>query len=125
MWRFSVLVLLLPVVLAGLLPDASLDSQWEEWKTTYNKQYESEDEELTRRLNWEKRLQEVNTHNQEHAEGKHSYTMAMNQFADMATEELKRVKKLKTLTPSSSFWRMRKSKWRTPVTTDKRATSQV
>ncbi|XP_029437305.1 cathepsin K-like [Rhinatrema bivittatum] len=84
--RFS--VLLLPAVMSDL-PDASLDAEWEQWKKTHNKQYKNKEEEQKRRLIWEKRLQEINTHNQEHAEGKHSYTMGMNQFGDMTPDELR------------------------------------
>lgn len=40
MWGFKVL-LLLPVASLALYPEEILDAQWELWKTTYGKQYNS------------------------------------------------------------------------------------
>ncbi|XP_029437300.1 cathepsin K-like isoform X3 [Rhinatrema bivittatum] len=83
MWRFSVLVLLLPVVLAYQYPEASLDSQWEQWKITYHKQYNSKVDELQRRLIWEKNLKYITAHNLEFSLGMHTYELAINHLGDM------------------------------------------
>lgn len=40
MWGFEVL-LLLPMVSSALYPEEILDTQWELWKKTYRKQYNS------------------------------------------------------------------------------------
>ncbi|CAM5124167.1 unnamed protein product [Natator depressus] len=84
----SVLLLLIAASVANIGKDPTLDSDWERWKTIYQKQYSSEEEELSRRLIWEKTLKIVTVHNLEESKGMHSYTMAMNGFADMTSEEV-------------------------------------
>ncbi|XP_065276123.1 cathepsin K-like [Emys orbicularis] len=84
----SVLLLMIAASVANIGKDPTLDSDWERWKTIYQKQYSSEEEELSRRLIWEKTLKIVTVHNLEESMGKHSYTMAMNGFADMTSEEV-------------------------------------
>ncbi|XP_076844536.1 cathepsin K-like isoform X2 [Brachyhypopomus gauderio] len=69
---------------------ASLDSEWETWKTTHKKEYNSPGEEAFRRGIWEKTLQKIEKHNQEYELGIHTYTMGMNQFGDMTDEEWNR-----------------------------------
>uniref|UniRef100_A0A8C0GL30 Cathepsin S n=1 Tax=Chelonoidis abingdonii TaxID=106734 RepID=A0A8C0GL30_CHEAB len=78
----SVLLLMVAASVANIGKDPTLDSDWERWKAIYQKQYSSE-EELSRRLIWEKTLKIITVHNLEESMGKHSYTMAMNGFADM------------------------------------------
>lgn len=73
---------------AHLTRDPSLDSHWQLWKKTHQKEYNNENEELMRRLNWEKNLRFINLHNLEHSMGMHSYQVGMNQFGDMTTEEV-------------------------------------
>ncbi|XP_030043738.1 cathepsin K isoform X2 [Microcaecilia unicolor] len=90
MWWFNAVVLLLPTVLAAQNPEESLDSQWEEWKKTYNKQYNSKVDELQRRLIWEKKLKYITIHNLEFSLGKHTYELAMNHLGDMTSEEVMR-----------------------------------
>ncbi|XP_039078329.1 procathepsin L-like [Hyaena hyaena] len=68
----------------------SLDEQWFQWKATHGKLY-SVDEEGWRRAVWERNMQMIEQHNQEHSQGKHSFTMAMNGFGDMTSEEFKQV----------------------------------
>lgn len=84
----SVLLLMVAASVANIGKDPTLDLDWERWKTIYQKQYSSEEEELSRRLIWEKTLKIVTVHNLEESMGKHSYTMAMNGFADMTSEEV-------------------------------------
>ncbi|XP_043935987.1 cathepsin S [Protopterus annectens] len=88
MLRLQVLALLLISVGARLTQNPSLDSQWQLWKKTHEKEYNNEDEELARRLTWEKNLRFINLHNLEYSKGMHSYQVAMNQFGDMTTEEV-------------------------------------
>ncbi|XP_075048765.1 cathepsin S [Mixophyes fleayi] len=68
--------------------DPALDNHWTLWKITYNKKYEHEREDLTRRLIWEKNLKFVTLHNLEHELGVHSYTVGMNHLADKTSEEV-------------------------------------
>ncbi|XP_078526057.1 cathepsin K [Lissotriton helveticus] len=87
MW-VKLFILLLPTVISSLYPEESLDSQWNLWKKTYRKEYNSQMDELLRRLIWERNLKYINNHNLEFAMGMHTYTVGMNQFGDMTSEEL-------------------------------------
>nr|XP_032831778.1 cathepsin L1-like isoform X2 [Petromyzon marinus] len=66
--------------------DPHLQPHWEAWKSRYGKAYD-EAEEGQRRLVWEHNLKMIDRHNLEEALGKHSYTLAMNQYGDMSEEE--------------------------------------
>ncbi|NXU49817.1 CATK protein, partial [Turnix velox] len=79
------LVLLVPAVVAQLLPEPELDAQWELWKKTYRKQYNGQADEVTRRLIWEKNLKYINSHNLEHVLGHHTFELAMNHLGDMVS----------------------------------------
>jgi len=80
--------ILLALVAVGLsLPvDSDLDSEWSAFKTYHSKKYEASEDGL-RRLIWEENLKRVALHNLEAAMGKHTYTLAMNEFADLSGEE--------------------------------------
>lgn len=43
-------------------------------------------EEAVRRYIWEKNLQFVDQHNMEYRQGKHTFDVAMNRFADLVNE---------------------------------------
>ncbi|NXQ58415.1 CATK protein, partial [Anthoscopus minutus] len=83
MWWPVVLALLVPAALAQLHPERELDTQWELWKKTHRKQYNSQADEVMRRLIWEKNLKYINTHNLEHTLGVHTFELAMNHLGDM------------------------------------------
>ncbi|NXK53508.1 CATK protein, partial [Chauna torquata] len=85
MWWPTLLVLLVPAVVAQLHPEQALDAQWDLWKKTYCKQYNGEADEVARRLIWEKNLKYINTHNLEHALGAHTFELAMNHLGDMVS----------------------------------------
>ncbi|KAF5916192.1 hypothetical protein HPG69_010551 [Diceros bicornis minor] len=87
MWGLKVL-LLLPVVSFALYPEEILDTQWELWKKTYRKQYNSKVDEISRRLIWEKNLKHISIHNLEASLGVHTYELAMNHLGDMTSEEV-------------------------------------
>uniref|UniRef100_A0AAA9RXS0 Cathepsin K n=1 Tax=Bos taurus TaxID=9913 RepID=A0AAA9RXS0_BOVIN len=86
MWGLT--VLLLPVVSFALYPEEILDTQWELWKKTYRKQYNSKGDEISRRLIWEKNLKHISIHNLEASLGVHTYELAMNHLGDMTSEEV-------------------------------------
>lgn len=67
--------------------DESLSNDWKEYKHSFNKSYENEEEEQYRRYLWEDNLAVINKHNQEAAMGHHSYWMGVNQFTDMTIDE--------------------------------------
>ncbi|XP_037356028.1 cathepsin S [Talpa occidentalis] len=77
-----------PLATAQPQRDATLDRHWLLWKNTYGKQYTGKNEEVARRLIWEKNLKYVMLHNLEHSMGMHSYDLGMNHLADMTSEEV-------------------------------------
>ncbi|NXP96303.1 CATS protein, partial [Passerina amoena] len=79
--------LLALLVLALAHPDPALDRHWELWKKSYGKEYHPQ-EDLLRRLTWEKNLWLVTLHNLEHSLGLRSYTLGMNHLGDMTSEEV-------------------------------------
>ncbi|KAK3598002.1 hypothetical protein CHS0354_042356 [Potamilus streckersoni] len=83
-------------VLAGLIAlsiagpiNLELSSEWELFKTAYNKIYANE-EELLRRIIWERNLKHVQQHNIEADRGVHTFWLGMNEYADMTPEEFVR-----------------------------------
>uniref|UniRef100_A0A667IHM3 Procathepsin L n=1 Tax=Lynx canadensis TaxID=61383 RepID=A0A667IHM3_LYNCA len=87
---FFLATLCLGIASAAPQLNQSLDEQWSQWKATHGKLY-SMDEEGQRRAVWERNMQMIEQHNREHSQGKHSFTMAMNGFGDMTSEEFKQV----------------------------------
>ncbi|XP_030078285.1 cathepsin S [Microcaecilia unicolor] len=69
----------------------SLDNEWKLWKSNYGRKYSSKKEEEFRRITWETNWQKVQKHNQLADQGKKSYWMKMNHFADKSENELKRM----------------------------------
>ncbi|XP_053561460.1 cathepsin S [Bombina bombina] len=68
--------------------DPSLNIHWQLWKKTYDKDYANEEEDLNRRITWEKNLRFVTIHNLEHSLGIHTYELGMNHLGDMTSEEV-------------------------------------
>ncbi|XP_072924887.1 procathepsin L-like isoform X1 [Hemitrygon akajei] len=66
--------------------NTELDEEWEKWKLQHSKQY-TEDEEINRRMIWESAMSYIEQHNREYEMGKHTFTVAMNQFGDLTNEE--------------------------------------
>lgn len=62
------------------------DTEWTAFKAQHGKQYDAK-EDAYRRSIWALNLKRVNQHNIEAANGKHRYTVGMNQFADLTSEE--------------------------------------
>lgn len=84
-------VLLALVAVGFALPlDSELNSQWDAFKTYHGKKYEASEDGL-RRLIFEENLKRVAMHNLEESMGKHTYTLAMNQFADLSGEEFAKI----------------------------------
>ncbi|EDQ90321.1 uncharacterized protein MONBRDRAFT_1982, partial [Monosiga brevicollis MX1] len=57
------------------------------FKSDYSKSYESEAVEAKRLAAFEANLEFINKHNAEHAQGLHSYTVGVNEFADLTIDE--------------------------------------
>ncbi|XP_042819825.1 procathepsin L-like isoform X2 [Panthera tigris] len=86
---FFLATLCLGIASAAPQVNQSLDEQWSQWKATQGKLYSMV--EGQKRAVWERNMQMIEQHNQEHSQGKHSFTMAMNGFGDMTSEEFKQV----------------------------------
>ncbi|XP_043576803.1 procathepsin L-like [Chiloscyllium plagiosum] len=74
------------VVASGHTFNSTLDEDWKSWKSCYEKQY-TQDEESYRRMVWEDNMRYIKQHNLEHSMGKHTFTVGMNQYGDLTTEE--------------------------------------
>jgi len=79
---FSACVILL---VNGLNPD--LDDEWESFMKNYNKAYENDEEAQHRRSVWENNLDFIEKHNNEAANGQHTFTVGINEFADLTSDE--------------------------------------
>ena len=87
MQRLFLLNILLWMV-ALSLSDSSLDKEWTLWKKNHGKKYKDNDEEMKKRLIWEENLNAINIHNIEYSTGMHTYSMGMNFFGDMVSNEV-------------------------------------
>ncbi|NP_001121688.1 cathepsin 8 precursor [Rattus norvegicus] len=83
-------ILCLGVARATQPSDPSLDSEWQEWKTKYEKNYSLE-EEGQKRAVWEENMKVVKQHNIEYDQEKKNFTMELNAFADMTGEEFRKM----------------------------------
>ncbi|XP_043577532.1 procathepsin L-like [Chiloscyllium plagiosum] len=70
--------------------DPTLDDGWNNWKSFHNKQYEEHEKDY-RRLVWEDNGRYIEQHNLEHAMGKHTFTVGMNQFGDLTFNEFRQL----------------------------------
>lgn len=68
--------------------DENLDVHWSNFRSAYNKKYDSQFE-YVRRMIWESNLKYIQKHNIEYDMGKHSYSLGMNEFGDLTQEEFK------------------------------------
>jgi len=67
-------------------PKADLDNDWALYKKVHHKNYRH-NEDLKRRLIWERNVDKVATHNRQYDMGESTYTLAINKFADLTHEE--------------------------------------
>jgi len=74
-------------VIAACAAVVAATPSFEQWKAANNKSYKTDLEEAGRRHIFEQNLAYVNKHNSE----KHSYSLAMNKFADLTNDEFKRL----------------------------------
>jgi cathepsin L len=84
--------------------DPTLDDAWNGYQKLYNKKYTTVEESTHRRLTWEDNLKFVNKHNLEFSLGQHTFTVAMNKYADMTNKEF--VNKMNKLNFSSGIHRI-------------------
>jgi len=72
-----------------------LDTEWENFKTSFGRNLLAGPEHDLRRAIFASNLKLINKHNAEHALGLHTYTLGVNEFADMTNQEF--VKKYNNL----------------------------
>ncbi|XP_078528328.1 cathepsin K-like [Lissotriton helveticus] len=82
------LVVLLASLLSCALAAEFLEAEWQSWKGRHERKYESKEEEVLRRERWEETWKKVKKHNKLADQGKKSYRMALNHFADRTSYEL-------------------------------------
>jgi cathepsin L len=87
MKAFIALCLLFVCVYSAPTFDTTLDAPWALYKRTYEKQYASYAEEITRRSIWEANIAIIRKHNLEADLGLHTYTLGMNKYGDMTIKE--------------------------------------
>lgn len=63
------------------------DQEWEKFKLSYNKRYDSVVEEAYRKAIFIKNLQKINDHNQNYEQGLETFSNAINEFSDLGTDE--------------------------------------
>ncbi|XP_045192168.2 procathepsin L-like [Mercenaria mercenaria] len=81
----AVVCILAPYVI-GLPFNSGLDLQWEQFKLNYSKLYDPVDE-AARRIIWEENLRYIEKHNAEAKQGKHTFILGINEYADMTSNE--------------------------------------
>jgi cathepsin L len=90
MKAFIALCLIFACVYSAPTFDAQLDDSWALYKRTFEKQYASVEEEITRRAAWEANIAIIRTHNLEADLGLHTYTLGMNKYGDLTNAEFNR-----------------------------------
>ncbi|XP_038835914.1 uncharacterized protein LOC120033578 isoform X2 [Salvelinus namaycush] len=70
--------------------EAEVHKEFETWKVKYGKTYPSTEEEAKRKEIWLATRKMVTEHNKRAENGQESFTMAVNHFADLTTEEVPR-----------------------------------
>jgi len=86
--KLLILVTLVSLGFAARVPDRDLDSIWELYKTQHSKSYQGS-EEFRRRSAFEENVKRITHHNLRHSMGQSTYTLGLNQFADMTNEEFR------------------------------------
>ncbi|XP_018088913.1 cathepsin S isoform X2 [Xenopus laevis] len=64
-------------------PDPTLDTHWQLWVKTHQKNYKDAEEERARRTIWEETMTFITVHNLEYSLGLHTYEVGMNHLGDM------------------------------------------
>jgi len=85
----AVITLCLLFVGAYCAPLLDEQNQWDLFKRTHEKQYNSLEEEAARRAIFQANLAKIQKHNLEADLGLHTYTLGMNRFGDLTHEEFK------------------------------------
>ncbi|XP_069505458.1 procathepsin L-like [Ambystoma mexicanum] len=80
----------------------SLDVDWKNWRSHHGKHY-PEGAEAYRRKIWENNLEMIARHNEEHALGKHSFSLKINHFGDLLEKEFEQLMNGALTEPSQHY----------------------
>ncbi|CAL4155915.1 unnamed protein product [Meganyctiphanes norvegica] len=78
----------LALLLCGLAVAQGNQKEWEAWKEEYGRNYLDDNEESYRQSIFESNLAFINAHNADYDNNLVTFTVGMNQFGDMTTEEI-------------------------------------
>lgn len=81
-------VLIISSFVLGSLAHPDYSDTWEEFKDKYNKDYQTEDEEVYRAGVWSSNIDVIKGHNAEAEAGVHSFHLGENELADMTSDEI-------------------------------------
>jgi len=84
----SKLILICLAFVSTILAHPDYSETFEEFKSKYNKNYDSEMEEAYREQRWYLTKKMITGHNEEYDNGVHTYRLGENHLADMTTEEI-------------------------------------
>ncbi|KAI3379572.1 hypothetical protein SNEBB_009560 [Seison nebaliae] len=80
-------IILLCLISCALCLDESLNEHWNDFKTIFHKSYKNKIEEFNRRRIFDNNVEYIKKHNIEHDLGQHTYTLGLNEYADLSNEE--------------------------------------
>ncbi|CAL8298569.1 unnamed protein product [Lota lota] len=83
----SSLALIMTFAVIGLA-SSNINDQWEAWKAKFQKVYTDEVEAVYRRAVWENNWRLIKRHNLEAEAGNTTFTLGLNQLADMTADEV-------------------------------------
>jgi C1A family cysteine protease len=70
------------------LPESLISEQWTNFKNSHRRRFMNPVEEVFRKRIFQKKLQEVENHNERYRQGLETYELGVNQFSDYTEEEL-------------------------------------
>ncbi|XP_054166525.1 procathepsin L-like [Oppia nitens] len=90
MQQIIALIVLIGTVIASNITPEEIDIQFKEFKTTFNRNYSTAEEEGKRRAVFEFNYNRILDHNSAADGGLHSFRLGVNQFADLTNDEFKK-----------------------------------
>ncbi|XP_055387365.1 cystein proteinase inhibitor protein salarin-like [Condylostylus longicornis] len=72
-----------------MISENDFDAEWNYFKNKYHRMYSSTAEAQFRKEIFKKNLEKINNHNEKFRNGEVTYSMEINEFADLTTEEFK------------------------------------
>ncbi|CAH1101128.1 unnamed protein product [Psylliodes chrysocephalus] len=70
----------------------TVQDKWKNFKVAHNKNYANQEEEDHRFGIFQENLKKIEEHNERFNKGDETYTLGVNKFADLTTEEMKNFK---------------------------------